>query len=56
MRKLKMVWIVRDGSIYTRDFVKVKTEAGQYVMMQLAVAFNVGDCAEHIVRLHNESL
>jgi hypothetical protein len=56
MRKLKMVWIVRDGSIYTRDAVKVKTGVGAYVTMQLAVAFNVGDCAEHIVHLHNESL
>lgn len=56
MRALKMVWIVRDGSIYTRDTVRVKTDAGQFVDMQLSIAFNVGALAEHIVRLHNESL
>jgi hypothetical protein len=55
MNKLKVPWIERDGSIFTKDTERVKLESGPQDL-QIAIAFNVGDTAKHIVRLHNESL
>jgi hypothetical protein len=55
MNKLKVQWVERDGSIFTKDTERVKLESGPKDV-QVAIAFNVGDTAKHIVRLHNESL
>ena len=56
-KKLKVEWVARDGSIFTKDeIVTIKIDATKSIKVQESIAFNIGDAAEHIVRLHNESL
>lgn len=53
-------WVVKDGSIFTEQKVKMRSEfPGNKTNYEVpvAVAFNVGeDLAKHIVKLHNDSL
>jgi len=57
MNKLKVQWVVQNGSIFTKDsIVAIKIDATKLIRVQDSIAFNVGDTADHIVRLHNESL
>lgn len=58
MKKLKVEWVVRDGSIFTRDEITViKIDATKSIRVQESIAFNVGeDAAKHIVQLHNSYL
>jgi hypothetical protein len=58
--KMKDEWVAEGGSIYSTK-VKLKCSKdfrlGKNYNYRDAIAFNVGQSvAEHIVRLHNESL
>lgn len=55
MKKMKVEWIARDGSIFTRDqIVVIKIDATKTIRVQESIAFNVGEeLANHLVRLHN---
>jgi hypothetical protein len=55
VNKLLVPWVEQNGSIFTRDKTRVKLEKGS-MHVQLAIAFNVGEVAKHIVELHNASL
>jgi len=56
--KMKVEWIARDGSVFTKDaIVVIKIDASKSIRVQESIAFNVGEeAAKHIVELHNESL
>lgn len=49
-------WIVIDGSIYTEAQYQRMAPVGGTIKYRPAIAFNVGETAEHIVGLHNASL
>lgn len=52
----KVRWMSKDGSVFTESEYKVKLEFA-FVNVHHGVMFNVGrEIADHIVRLHNESL
>lgn len=56
MDLLKQEWVVKNGSIETKETKRRKTPSGDFVNEPVYVAFNLGDLAHHIARLHNESL
>ena len=57
-KKMKVEWIARDGSVFTKDaIVVIKIDASKSIKVQESIAFNVGDeAAKHIVQLHNTYL
>ena len=57
-KKMKVEWVARDGSIFTKDeIVTIKIDATKSIKVQESIAFNVGDeAAKYIVQLHNLSL
>lgn len=57
---MKHEWFVKDGSVFSTE-VKIKNNKeyrlGKNFTYNPCIAFNVGNSvAQHIVRLHNESL
>ena len=56
LNKLTNLWVAKDGSIFLQEAERVKLDTNQVIHVQQSIAFNVGSTAEHIVRLHNESL
>lgn len=54
----KREWIADNGSIYTADSEEMTVDFDKRkIPVRRSIAFNVGEqLAEHIVRLHNESL
>ena len=54
-KKMKVKWVARDGSVFTKDeIVTIKIDATKSIRVQESIAFNVGDeAAKHIVQLHN---
>ena len=57
MSKLKAVWILVDGSIFTRDFTGVIKTPTKTMKCRESIAFNVGDeIGRSIVSNHNEQL
>src|SRR5688572_6456449 len=58
-RKNTVEWVVKDGSIFTKDTIELKVGVGggKIIHVHESIAFNVGqETAERIVRMHNESL
>jgi len=53
--KLTTEWIVVDGSIFLKEEEKVRMGHNTVTVRQ-SVAFNIPLTADHIVKLHNESL
>ena len=59
-KHLKGMWVAVNGSIFTEDEFKTKTQlnsAGKMLEQRTAIAFNVGDeVAKYIVNLHNNQI
>jgi len=51
-RKLTVEWVAKEGSIFTRDTVPLKI-GSKTIHVQETIAFNIGEGAEYIVKLHN---
>ncbi len=55
--RLKVEWVAKDGCIHTKLETEIKVEqTGQKIRTPIWIAFNIGESAEHIVRLHNKSI
>ena len=55
--RFKVEWVANRGSIHTKDITEIKIEfSGKKIKTPIYIAFNIGEAAEHIVRLHNASL
>lgn len=52
---LKEKWTVIDGCIYTDKLHEKELPSGKKLVRE-CIAFNVGDAAHHIVKLHNATL
>lgn len=54
--RMKVEWVAKDGSIFTKFETEFKADSGFKIRTPISIAFNLGEVAEHIVRLHNASL
>lgn len=52
----KLEWMVSHGSIRTKEEFRVKPDLGRAYKTPIWIAFNIGEYAEHIVKVHNQSL
>ena len=54
---LKVRWVVDNSSIVTEKYYPIKIGPfGTAVQHRRSIAFNVGDLAYHIVKIHNNQL
>ena len=60
MKVMEEKWVEDNGSIYTVNTVPARSDfpnQKRTIRVRVSIAFNVGkELAEHIVRVHNESL
>lgn len=54
--RMRVEWVAKDGSIFTKLETEFKADSGFKVRTPISIGFNLGEAAEHIVNLHNESL